>query len=160
MANLDRRFPLCDGKISSQDLRAAKAALLSKVFDRGNTMRLERTFALAGLLVGAIVALPAAAECVYPKTPGAAPDGSKASEQEMVAAIDAVKTYNKEVDEYLACLEDDAKKSLAAAGSDAERAKQIQAMTTKKHDAAVEELHARADDINVQIRAYKSKHKS
>jgi len=78
----------------------------------------------------------------------------------MLAGVAAVKTYNAEVDAYLGCLEEEAKKNVAEAGSDAKQVQKIQAVVTKKHDAAVDELHARADELNAQIRAYKAKHKS
>jgi hypothetical protein len=122
-------------------------------------MRFTRTLLLAASLIGAGSIAPAMADCVYPKTPAAAPNGNTATKEQMIASMEAVKTYNAEVDAYLGCLDEEEKKSLAAVGDDQEKAKQIHAVMTKKHDAAVDELRARADELNVQIRAYKAKNK-
>ena len=55
-------------------------------------------------LVLALSALSAQAECA-PPTPSTIPDGSTASEQEMLAAMKAFKQYDAEATAYLKCLE-------------------------------------------------------
>jgi ABC-type sugar transport system substrate-binding protein len=123
-------------------------------------MRLTRTLALAALLASASLAAPAMAECVYPKTPTSAPNGGTATEAEMVAGKLVFNDYQKDVNAYLECLDKESDSRVAEAGDNADQVKQIKQMTAKKHNAAIDELQARADEFNQQLRAYKAKHKS
>ena len=123
-------------------------------------MRLTRMLALAALLGGASATVPAMAECTYPKTPAAAPNGSTASESEMLAGKKEYMDYQSAVNSYLECLDKEAAASVTEAGDNADQVKQIKQVAAKKHNAAVDELQARADDFNQQLRAYKAKHKS
>jgi hypothetical protein len=100
------------------------------------------------------------ADCVYPKTPTAAPNGSTATEPEMLAGREALMKYQAEVNTYLACLEKEAQESIAKAGDDTAQIEQIKSMTAKKHNAAIDELSVRADEFNQQLRAFKNKNKS
>ncbi|HYM34310.1 MAG TPA: hypothetical protein VET48_02885, partial [Steroidobacteraceae bacterium] len=86
-------------------------------------MRPTRTLAFVTLLAGASLAVPAMAECVYPKTPTSAPNGNTATKDEMLAARDAITQYNSAVDAYLGCLDDEATKSAQQASNDDERKK-------------------------------------
>ena len=121
-------------------------------------MKFTSTLALA-LLAGASLATPAMAECVYPKTPASPPNGNTATKEEMLAARDAVTQYNADVDKYLGCLDEEATKNTQDTSDEAER-KKIKAIADKKHDAAVEELRARADEFNQQLHVFNAKHKS
>jgi fumarate hydratase class II len=116
-----------------------------------------RLFAIAALAVA--FSASASAECVYPKTPDSSPNGSTATEAEMVAGMSAFKKYDAEVNAYLGCLDTETNTRIAAAGDKADEVKQIKIMSTKKHNAAIDELQARADEFNSQLRAYKAKHK-
>ena len=108
------------------------------------------------------LAPPAFADCVYPKVPEeAVPDGATATEQEMVAAMKNLKTYNEAVTAYLNCLDLETSTRITEAGPDAtaDQVKQIRAIEEKKHNAAVDELQSRADEFNKQLRIYKTKKK-
>jgi hypothetical protein len=106
------------------------------------------------------VSVAAHAECVYPKTPDAPPNGTTATEAEMLAGREALMKYQAEVNTYLGCLDKEMQARIAEAGDNAEQVKQIKAMNGKKHNAAVEELSARAEQFNHELRAYKNKGKS
>jgi len=117
-----------------------------------------RTAAAALLLIGVTTAH---AECVYPKPPTSMPDGLTATQEEMVAGMQAVKAYNEQVTAYLECLEKEMNERVQAAGPDAppEKIEQIKAIHSKRHNAAVEELEAHAARFNEQVRVYKNRDK-
>jgi len=90
--------------------------------------------------------LPAHADCVLPPAPSKIPDGSTASAQEMVTAMQTLKQYNGDVDTYLKCLEFEAKQNRLSR-SDQE----------KMHNTAVDTLTKVADKFNAQVRTFKAK---
>lgn len=120
-------------------------------------IRLMSGLVLAGLLGASF----ANAECVYPKAPSNTPDGTTATEQEMVDGMKAVKEYNTEVNGYLNCLDMEMQSRIDAAGADApaDQIAQIKAIQAKRHNAAVEELEANAARFNEQVKAYKTRAK-
>jgi hypothetical protein len=89
------------------------------------------------------------------------PDGTKATEEEMVAGMKAIKDYNSSVTAYLSCLEIEMQASISAAGADApaDQIVQIKSIHSKRHNAAVEELETHAGRFNEQVRAYKARAK-
>ncbi len=117
--------------------------------------------AITALVTGILLSAAATAECVYPRAPGSAPDGLTATEEEMLAGMQAVKEYNELVTAYLACLDKEMNERIEAAGPDAppDKIAQIRAIHDKRHDAAVEELEAHAARFNEQVRAYKTRDK-
>ena len=115
-------------------------------------------FAIAALLLSAHVG--ASAECTYPTTPDAPPNGNTATEAEMLAGREALMKYQTEVNTYLGCLDKETQARIAEAGDNAEQINQIKAVTAKKHNAAVDELQARAARFNHELRAYKNKGKT
>jgi hypothetical protein len=118
-------------------------------------------FASALVLAGMLATGFAAAECVYPKAPGAIPDGNTATEEEMVAGMRAVKEYNTQVTAYLNCLDMQMQTDITAAGTEAppETIAQIKAINAKRHNAAVEELESHAARFNEQVKTYKGRSK-
>ncbi|MBB6093583.1 hypothetical protein HNQ60_002464 [Povalibacter uvarum] len=94
----------------------------------------------------------AQADCAFPKAPDAIPDGKTASEAEMVSAMNAFKAYNEEVTAFGNCLDDEVN---AKAGS--AQMMQLKTMKTKKLNAAVEELQAKAKLFNEQVRIFKAR---
>lgn len=119
-----------------------------------------RLIAIAAAVLAAAVAVPASAECIYPKAPEAAPNGSTATEAEMIAGMTVFKKYDAEVNAYLSCLDMETNTSITEAGENADQVKKLKIMSSQKHNAAIDELQARADEFNSQLRAYKTKHKS
>lgn len=101
----------------------------------------------------AVFSVAAQAECAYPKAPATIPDGKTASESEMVAAMQAFKAYNEEVNAFGTCLEQETKEK--AAGS--AQLMQLKTLQAKKHNAAVAELQSKAKEFNEQVRIFKSK---
>ena len=110
------------------------------------------------LTIGAAFALAfgvatAQAECAFPKAPASIPDGKTASEAEMVAAMNAFKAYNEEVTAFGACLEEETKSKAAGTA----QLMQLKTMQTKKHNAAIDELQAKAKLFNEQVRVFKAR---
>lgn len=104
-------------------------------------------------IVSLALSLTAQAECPFPKAPASVPDGKTASEAEMVAAMNAFKAYNDEVTAFGTCLEQETKDRSAGTA----QLMQLKTMQAKKHNAAVDELQAKAKLFNEQVRIYKAR---
>ncbi|HEY6644215.1 hypothetical protein [Povalibacter sp.] len=105
------------------------------------------TVALAGF------AASARAECTFPRAPASIPDGNTASEQEMVAAMNAFKAYNEEVTAFGTCLDDE----IDSKSPGSAQLMQMKTMKTKKLNAAIAELETKARQFNEQVRAFKAR---
>ncbi len=101
----------------------------------------------------ALGAATAQAECAFPKPPATIPDGKTASEAEMIAAMNEFKAYNESVTAFGACLEEETKAKAAGTA----QLMQLKTMQTKKHNAAIDELQAKAKLFNEQVRVFKSR---
>lgn len=114
---------------------------------------MRTTSLLLTLLLLAVASGPAWAACDYPSQP-AMPDGTNASKDEMIAGQKAVKVYMASMDEYLACIEDEA---VASRSEDEapEITQQRDALLNKRYNAAVAEMEEVAARFNEQVRAYK-----
>ena len=97
-----------------------------------------------------LFATPAMAACPYPDDIQV-PDGSKASEAEMIDGQTLVKSYMAEMENYLECLD---KESSARTEEETDDQK---AMHVKRHNAAVDAMEQVAASFNEQIRAYKAR---
>jgi predicted nucleic acid-binding Zn-ribbon protein len=93
------------------------------------------------------------ADCAFPKAPASIPDGKTASEQDMVAAMTAFKAYNEEVNAFGQCLDQETKDKAAGTA----QLMQLKTMQTKKLNAAMDELQAKAKLFNEQVRAFKAR---
>jgi hypothetical protein len=93
------------------------------------------------------------ADCAFPKAPATIPDGKTATEEQMIAAMNAFKAYNDEVTAYGKCLEAETKEKAAGTA----QLMQLKTMQTKKLNAAVEELQAKAKLFNEQVRIFKAR---
>ncbi len=107
----------------------------------------------------------ARADCSYPKAPDAPPDGNTATKEQMVAAAQAFKGYNSEMNAYLDCLqlEIDAaapKDPTKLTPDEKKKAAQQQNILTAKHNAAVDDLQANVGRFNEQLRIYKARPKT
>ncbi len=108
----------------------------------------KRVFALAILSAACAVGLQAHADqCRLPPAPSKIPDGSSASQQEMITAMETIKQYNNDVQTYLKCLDFEARQNQLSPGDQ-----------TSLHNAAVDQLTKVADEFNEQVRTFKSKH--
>jgi hypothetical protein len=114
-------------------------------------MRTISTLSIASVLLS--LALPVRAECIFPQAPAAIPDGKSASAAEMLAAMNAFKAYSEQVTAFGGCLDEETKSK--ATGS--AQLMQLKALQKKKHNAAVEDLQARAKRFNEQVLIYKAR---
>lgn len=108
--------------------------------------------------VSALLALsPFALGCDYPQR-AEIPNGGTASKEDMLAGQRSVKAYMAAMDEYLRCIEQQEKDTLAEMSDipEDEHANRTAALT-KKHNAAVEEMELIAARFNEEVRAYKAK---
>ena len=96
-----------------------------------------KTLALVGL-IACLASLPALAECIQPQDSPRLPDGATASREDMVAAGNAIRSYDAAVKEFAECER--------KAGSNPARA-----------DRAVEAVTAIAAKFNAELRAFKNK---
>jgi len=110
------------------------------------------TIAALGIALASF-SLAAHAECAYPKAPALMPDGKTASEAEMIEAMKAFKTYNEEVTAFGSCLDEETKNKAAGTA----QLMQLKTLQMKKHNAAVDELQAKAKLFNEQVRLYKAR---
>lgn len=115
---------------------------------------MKQRFILKTIVTFALV-LPclAQADCPFPKAPASIPDGKTASEPEMLAAMQAFKTYNEEVKAFQNCLDAESKEKASSGGN----TMTFKAMQAKKLSAAVEELKDKADKFNEQVRIFKAR---
>ncbi len=120
-------------------------------------MRISRILTVAAASL--ICAAPAFADCAYPKKPSDPPDGKKATKDQIIAAQQATRQFNADVETYLACVDKETDQMVAALGADAkpEQVQQVKSKQAQKHNAAVDEVQSYADAFNKELRAYKSK---
>jgi hypothetical protein len=119
-------------------------------------MRISASQGIAIAALGIALAsfsIAAHADCTYPKPPAAMPDGRTASEAEMIEAMKSFKAYNDEVSAFGSCLEEETRNK--AAGT--VQLMQLKTLQMKKHNAAVDELQAKAKLFNEQVRIYKAR---
>ncbi len=93
------------------------------------------------------------AECAFPRAPAVIPDGKTASEPEMLAAMKEFKAYNDSVTEFGSCLEQETRNKTTGST----QLMQLKTMQAKKHNAAVDELQAKAKLFNEQVRLFKAR---
>ena len=108
---------------------------------------MHRMTLCAALAAAILTSLTAFADCTLPPPPSKIPNGSTASEQDMIAAMNTLKEYNGDVTVYLKCLDYEVKQNRMAAN-----------VRDSKNNSAVAELQSIADKFNQQVRAFKSKH--
>ena len=113
------------------------------------------------VVLAAVLPVAAWADCTYPKKPAKAPDGNRATRDEMVAGKKVFDQYQGDVTAYLKCLKDEHEAALAKldpAGKNVEdEKKKLTQRWEKKNDAAVDEAQDVADRFNEQLRAFKAK---
>lgn len=111
----------------------------------------QMTFPVAVAL--AAFSFTAQADCPFPKAPATIPDGKTASEAEMLAAMNAFKAYDADVKAFGACLDEETKEKAAGTA----QLMQLKTMQSRKLNAAVEELQAKAKLFNEQVRVFKAR---
>ena len=114
------------------------------------------------LVIALGTAAHANADCSYPKSPDAPPDGATATKDQMVAAAQDFKRYNGEMNTYLDCLklEMDAatpKDPSKLSADEKKKADEQSKLLAQKNNAAVDELQANVGRFNEQLKIYKAK---
>ena len=106
---------------------------------------------------------PLALACDYPAAVDI-PNGATATKDEMVSGVNAFKAWQQALAEYRECIKAETAEAIAAladSGASAEEQEQskmaLEKQLTQKHDASVDDEMTRAEDMNAQIKAYKSK---
>lgn len=116
-----------------------------------------RTVAACAVILGAALPITGRADCSYPQAPASIPDGNSASKDEMMNAMQAFKKYNDDTNGYLACLDRDMETQRQDTSLTPEMIVQIKSINARKHNTAVTELQAKADEFNKQVRIYKAR---
>jgi hypothetical protein len=117
---------------------------------------------LLAAAIAAVALAPAAyADCSYPPAPSHIPDGNTATLKEMLAAMQQVSAYNKAMTAYLSCikLERDSRVATAGATLTKQQKQELEAIEIQKNNAAVDQLHAVADQFNAQVKIFKARDK-
>jgi hypothetical protein len=105
---------------------------------------------------GLLIATPVLADCENPKA-SEIPDGKSATKEQMLAAIQNFKQYNADVVAYIDCLNAETKAKISEGSIPSGQIMQFKSMQTRKQSSASDELKAKADSFNEQVRAYKAR---
>jgi len=111
-----------------------------------------RSLTLSGAAVVAAFAFVSMASACETPAVVAIPDGKTATKEQMLAARDQVKAYMKSMDEFMACIDQEA--AAKGEGAPPEYKDQMAA----RHNAAVSEEEAIAAAFNDQLHAYNAAH--
>ena len=104
-----------------------------------------------------LVATQVTLACDYP-TKASIPNGSTASQEEMIEGQRGVKKYVADMETYLACIVEEEKAARAEIEDlQQEVEQQREEMLTKKYNAAVEEMEQVAAKFNVEVQTYKAR---
>jgi hypothetical protein len=104
----------------------------------------------------------AQADCSYPRSPEAPPDGNTATRDQMIAAKHDFDRYNNEMNSYLDCIKlemDSAtpKDTSKLSPDEKKKADEQLKILTAKNNSAVDELQAVVGRFNEQLKIYKAK---
>ena len=95
--------------------------------------------------------------CDYPQRPFI-PDGASASKDQLLEAKSSVQSFIGAVDDYLTCIENQAKANIEALDNPTQEEMQsVEDKLNKQFDAANEEKALVGEQFNQQIRAYNQK---
>jgi len=109
-------------------------------------MRGGSLWVVTAAILGGMVGLPAYANCSLPPAPNKIPDGTTATADEMLTAMETLKRYNNDVTNYTKCLEFEERQNRI---SSAER--------DQRQNSAVDGLKVLANKFNDQVRVYKAR---
>ncbi|MBT8445630.1 MAG: hypothetical protein HKO62_04440 [Gammaproteobacteria bacterium] len=108
------------------------------------------TAALAVVAVSPVFAAELAGDCKQPPGP-VIPDGSAATEEQLIQAQTDVKHFLGEADVYLACLKK------AESGLDPETEEHRRHALTTAHNEMVDQMHLIGDEFNVAVRRFNNR---
>ncbi|MGH8167684.1 MAG: hypothetical protein ACREQ1_10615 [Woeseiaceae bacterium] len=105
-----------------------------------------------------LLAANAALACDYPAQAPAVPNGSTATQDEMIEGQKGVKKYVADIEAYLECIVAEDKAARAELEDlKPEDEQQREDTLTKKYNAAVDEMEKVAARFNVEVQAYKNR---
>ena len=105
------------------------------------------------LLIGSLgYAQLTLAKCDYPKMNFVIPNGATATMENMVAGQTNFKSYNADMEAYLACLDSE----LSKVSKNLDNYQGIQSNSDSKYNAAVDELVEAQNQWNEAVRAFKA----
>jgi len=106
-----------------------------------------------------IITFPVNAECNYPEKVKI-PNGTTNTTTEFMAGYQAVKAWVEKIDKYLMCVDKETTASITLLKINREHTpdveKRIIELQDKKYNAAVEDQQRVAQQLNEQVRAYKT----
>ena len=106
-------------------------------------------FAISLLVVLGAAQVPAHGACTFP-TATSVPDGSTATDEQMIAGQKAVKDYIAAIEAYQGCLEKE-QQAFGDAITDEQKEMQV-----KRYNASVDAMHDIANRFNEQLPAFKA----
>ncbi len=109
-------------------------------------------------MIAGVIFAPAALACDYPERISI-PNGSSATKDEMVAGQRGVKKFMADLEEYIACIEEEKDKKNRANIEEPDPIDQAlrDEMLIKKHNAAVDDMEKVAAQFNEEVRTYKAR---
>ena len=115
---------------------------------------------LPALLLAAVAATIAHADCTPPNLDVKIPDGNTATKEDLLAAKKAIQDNDTAFQMYAQCLKNAQDAEIAAGGADMkdEDKTKIATRYTNRQNEQADKLQKLADRLNVEIRNYKAKH--
>ena len=111
----------------------------------------------ASCTITVILFAPIALACDYPEHT-TIPNGNNATKEEMIVGQRGVKKFMADMEDYLACIEEEDKLDRAGIEQpDPIVEAQRDEMLFKKHNAAVEDMEKVAARFNEEVRTYKNR---
>jgi hypothetical protein len=111
------------------------------------------------IILAMIITFPVNAECNYPEKVKI-PNGTTTTTTEFMAGYQAVKAWVEKIDKYLMCVDKETTASITLLKINREHTpdveKRIIELQDKKYNAAVEDQQRVAQQLNEQVRAYKT----
>jgi hypothetical protein len=110
-------------------------------------------------MIAALATSTAFADCAAPDSKLNIPNGSKATKDEMITAMRAVKAYDAAVKTYTECLKTEQDAAVAAGGDKMtqEEHDKVVGKFVEKQNVQVDKAQKVADKFNAELRAYKAK---
>ncbi len=110
-------------------------------------------------MIAALATSTAFADCAVPDSKLNIPNGSKATKDEMITAMRAVKAYDASVKTYTDCVKTEQDAAIVAGGdkmTQEERDKVVSKFVEKQNEQ-IDKAQKVADKFNAELRAYKAK---
>ena len=104
-------------------------------------------------------AIAALQDCTAATPPSGVPDGSKASREQMLAARTAFQQYDAATNTFIQCVDQTIERVIQQfPQASAAELDTLKTLRTGVHNTAVDQEQAFADQLNAQVRVFKTKH--